>query len=125
MRTTLFVTGQAFFLVATLFFFQPIPAAAQNVQNPLRPNPSQVVQPPSLQPSAPSTGKPQATTPEKSAEPRSKRERSNAQKANDERMRACGKEWRENKDKLKAAGKTWKTFGPECRAKLKAQAPKT
>lgn len=53
--------------------------------------------------------------------PKAKRKRSEAQLANDNRMRACGKEWRENKTKLAADGKTWRVFNVECRARLKAQ----
>jgi hypothetical protein len=52
--------------------------------------------------------------------PKAKRARSEAQLANDQRMKACGVEWRTNKTALSAAGKTWKTFMPECRARLKA-----
>lgn len=54
-------------------------------------------------------------------EPKAKRQRSAAQLANDNRMRACGQEWRANKTALQAQGKTWLTFSTECRARLKAQ----
>jgi hypothetical protein len=83
------------------------------IQNPLRPASPPVA-------AQPAPGENKADDKSKSSS-KPKAERSEAQKANDNRMRACGKEWRENKDKLKAAGKTWKTFGPDCRAKLKAE----
>lgn len=53
--------------------------------------------------------------------PRQARERSPAQKANDERMRACGAEWRAKKAELSARGETWRKFSVECRARLKAK----
>jgi hypothetical protein len=99
---------------------------APSVQNPLRPSsPPITTQPTPMQPKMDDKSKSKMEAPkadmktDDSAKP--KAERSEAQKANDDRMRACGKEWRENKEKLKAAGKTWKTFGPECRAKMKAE----
>jgi len=50
-----------------------------------------------------------------------KRPRSPAQRANDERMRACGREWRVRKEALRAEGWTWYRFSAECRARLKGQ----
>lgn len=50
---------------------------------------------------------------------RTKRPRSPAQLANDERLRACGREWRAQKDALKAQGLTWYRFSAECRKRLK------
>lgn len=79
--------------------------------NPLRPASSQKAAP------APAAT-PQAPAKEEAAKP--KRARSPAQLANDNRMRACGKEWRENKAKLAAAGKTWRVYNVECRARMKA-----
>ncbi len=58
-------------------------------------------------------GKPEAQT-------RPRRERSQAQKANDDRMRACGAEWRTKKTELTAQGETWRKFSVACRARLKA-----
>ena len=52
------------------------------------------------------------------AEPKAeKKPRSEAQKKNDERMRACGKEWRAAKAANKTDGKTWRQFSTECRRK--------
>lgn len=55
------------------------------------------------------------------AKPRAARERSPAQKANDDRMRACGTEWRAKKAELSAKGETWRKFSVDCRARLKAK----
>jgi hypothetical protein len=60
------------------------------------------------------------TTPAAEPAAKPKRPRSPAQLANDNRMRACGKEWRENKPKLTAQGKTWRVYNVECRARMKA-----
>lgn len=78
-------------------------------QNPLRPGNARTATPPQASP-APST-----------EAPKPKRQRSEAQLANDNRMRACGAEWRANKAALTAQGKTWRVFNVECRARLKAQ----
>lgn len=87
-------------------------ALAQTV--PAQPNP--------LRPGNASTATPPQATPAPSAEaPKPKRQRSEAQLANDNRMRACGAEWRANKAALTAQGKTWRVFNVECRARLKAQ----
>lgn len=98
-------------LVASGAFAQTTPAP----QNPLRPQatPRATTQPqtaPAPQAQAAPTG-----------EQRPKRQRSEAQLANDNRMRACGAEWRQNKAALAAQGKTWRVFNVECRARLKAQ----
>lgn len=98
-------------LPATLALAQTTPAP----QNPLRPATTR---------SAPATP-PAATAPAAQAPaaeaPKPKRQRSEAQLANDNRMRACGQEWRQNKAALQAQGKTWRVFNVECRARLKAQ----
>ena len=99
---------------ASLSFAQTTPAPS----NPLRPNTSRTA------PAATPAPAPQQTAPTPQAEttaPKAKRARSEAQLANDNRMRACGAEWKANKPALTAQGKTWKTFMPECRARLKAQ----
>lgn len=91
-------------------------ASAQTApQNPLRPASTRTA------PAAEATTAATAQTANAEA-PKPKRKRSEAQLANDNRMRACGKEWRENKAKLTASGKTWRVFNVECRARLKAQA---
>jgi hypothetical protein len=81
-------------------------------QNPLRPSSTRAATPPAAPQAAPAA--------QAGEEVKGKRQRSAAQLANDNRMRACGKEWRENKAKLTAQGKTWLTFSTECRARLKA-----
>lgn len=84
--------------------------------NPLRPAGSQ-----KAAPTAPAAAPAPAPAPKADAkEAKPKRARSPAQLANDNRMRACGKEWRENKAKLTAAGKTWRVYNVECRARMKA-----
>ncbi len=98
-------------LPATLALAQTAPAP----QNPLRPghhaqrarNPAAATAPAAQAPAAEA--------------PKPKRQRSEAQLANDNRMRACGQEWRQNKAQLTAQGKTWRVFNVECRARLKAQ----
>lgn len=87
---------------ASLAWAQTSPAP----QNPLRPANTRSASPPAA---------PNAET------PKPKRQRSEAQLANDNRMRACGAEWRANKSALAAQGKTWRVFNVECRARLKAQ----
>jgi hypothetical protein len=85
------------------------PGISQNAPpNPLRPAASSTLPP------APAAEAP------KTKPPKAKRARSEAQLANDQRMKACGAEWRTNKAALSAEGKTWKTYMPECRARLKA-----
>jgi hypothetical protein len=78
------------------------------------------LQPAFAQTTAPRTAKPAAEA--KADSPtRPKRERSPAQKANDDRMRACGAEWRTRKAELSAKGETWRKFSVDCRARLKAR----
>lgn len=86
----------------------PYGADAQTA-NPLRPAPGV---------SAPAA--PAATTPAAAPAEKVKRARSPAQLANDNRMRACGAEWRANKAALTAQGKNWRSYSTECRARLKA-----
>ena len=95
-------------LPATVALAQTAPAP----QNPLRPAATRT---------APAAEAPTVQVAAAEA-PKTKRKRSDKQLANDNRMRACGKEWRENKAKLTAEGKTWRVFNVECRARLKAQA---
>ena len=78
--------------------------------NPLRPSTNRTATPPAQ-------AAPAATT----EAPKPKRQRSEAQLANDNRMRACGADWRANKAALQAQGKTWRVFNVECRARMKAQ----
>jgi len=71
------------------------------------------------------TAKPVADPPkaESAAQPetkKAKKPRSEAQKKNDERMRACGKEWRAAKAANKTNGQNWRQFSTECRRKKKA-----
>lgn len=89
--------------------------------NPLRPAATRNTAPATAPTTAPTTAPAPAATPAAEA-PKAKRARSEAQLANDNRMRACGQEWRAGKDKLKAEGKTWRVFNVECRARLKAAA---
>jgi hypothetical protein len=86
---------------------QSVPAP----QNPLRPGNARTAAPPAQQ----------ATPAPTTEAPKPKRQRSEAQLANDNRMRACGAEWRANKAALSAQGKTWRVFNVECRARMKAQ----
>lgn len=96
-------------LPASLAFAQTAPQPT----NPLRPGNTRTAPPPQATPQA---------APNTNAEaPKPKRQRSQAQLANDNRMRACGQEWRQNKAALEAQGKTWRVFNVECRARLKAQ----
>ena len=67
------------------------------------------------QPPLSSKGDVSTPAPKKQTKPRSA-----AQQKNDERMRACGKEWREAKAANKTGGKTWREFSTECRKKKKA-----
>lgn len=96
------------------------PALAQSAAapaNPLRPGGSSP--PPARTAPAPDVA---AEAGKKKDEAKPRRKRSEAQLANDNRMRACGQEWRANREKLKTQGQTWLTFSKECRARLKAQA---
>jgi hypothetical protein len=49
-----------------------------------------------------------------------KKPRSAAQKKNDERMKACGQEWRIAKASQKTGGKNWREFSRDCRRQKKA-----
>ncbi len=71
------------------------------------------------------TTKPASDPPkvENAAQPetkKAKKPRSEAQKKNDERMRACGKEWRTAKATNKTNGQTWRQFSLDCRKRKKA-----
>ena len=104
--------------LATLALALGLPASVALAQTmPAQPNP--------LRPSATTRSAPAATAPATQAPaaeaPKPKRKRWEAQLANDNRMRACGQEWRQNKAQFMAAGKTWRVFNVECRARLKAQ----
>lgn len=94
----------ALLFAPALTFAQTSPAA----QNPLRPSNAPKA---SAAPAAPAAG-------DETSKP--KRARSQAQLANDERLRACGKQWRENKASLQAKGQTWLSFSADCRKRLKA-----
>jgi hypothetical protein len=102
------VFGSVFALLAmiTLSAAQTTPQPA----NPLRPGSAR-----SAPANPPAAAAPDAET------ARPKRQRSPAQLANDNRMRACGAEWRANKARLTAQGQNWRSFNVECRARLKAQ----
>ena len=91
-------------LLTLILLVAPLPALAQTAK------PAQEV--PKADALKPDTA---ATTPKKEKKPRSE-----AQKKNDERMRACGKEWRAAKAANKTEGKNWRQFSTECRRKKKA-----
>ena len=108
MRKTLLLAGCILSLA--------LPAAAQT--NPLQPRPGAAA------PAAPTTRTAPATTTAaapatETAKP--KRPRSEAQLKNDERLRACGAEWRANKDALTKKGYNWIKYSGECRKRLAAQ----
>ncbi len=91
--------------LAMALLMAPVPALAQTVK-----------------PSTPDAAKADAQKGD-AAQPETKKQkkpRSEAQKKNDERMRACGKEWRAAKAANKTDGKTWRQFSTECRRKKKA-----
>jgi len=67
-------------------------------------------------PSAAPAATPAAAPTTKPAAKPAKKERSAAQIANDNRMKACGAEWRALKPEAKK-GKTWTQFLKTCRAK--------
>lgn len=83
----------------------PLPLRAQTA----------VPAPAPAQPPSSSKGDVTAPAPKKQKKPRSA-----AQQKNDDRMRACGKEWRDAKAANKTGGKTWREFSTECRKKKKA-----
>lgn len=104
-----------FVLAIALLGVMPAAWAQSNAPHPLRPASAP---PPATQPPAPARAEPPLPT--RAAPPaKAKRPRSPAQLANDERMRACGKEWRAQKEALKAQGLTWYRFSAECRKRLK------
>lgn len=71
-------------------------------------------------PASHDAAKADALKPETSAAPKKeKKPRSEAQKKNDERMRACGTEWRAAKAANKTEGKSWREFSKDCRRKKK------
>lgn len=97
------------YVVLAALMAAPLPTLAQNTAPAVSPAPS---------PAKPaSQGKGDAATTEikKQNKPRSE-----AQKKNDERMRACGQEWRAAKAANKTGGKSWREFSTECRRKKKA-----
>jgi len=60
---------------------------------------------------------------ESAAQPETKKAnkpRSEAQKKSDERMRACGREWRVAKAANKTNGQTWRQYSLDCRKRKKA-----
>jgi hypothetical protein len=101
-------------LVAACLLAFSLPAAAQT--NPLQQRPNTPA------PSAPARAKPAqtaATPATETAKP--KRARSEAQLKNDERLRACGAEWRGDKEALTKKGYNWIKYSVECRKRLAAQ----
>ncbi|KQU50808.1 hypothetical protein ASG72_13275 [Bosea sp. Leaf344] len=96
-------------LITACLMALSLPAAAQTAGNPLQPRPGATA------PAA--SAKENATT--EAAKP--KRPRSEAQLKNDNRLRACGAEWRANKAKLTAQGYNWIKYSGECRKRLAAQ----
>lgn len=91
-----------------------LPAAAQT--NPLQPRPTTPA------PSTPARTAPAATPAAPAAETaKPKRARSEAQLKNDNRLRACGAEWRANKADLTKKGYNWIKYSTECRKRLAAQ----
>jgi hypothetical protein len=55
------------------------------------------------------------------AKPKPKRARSEAQLKNDNRLRACGAEWRADKAALTKKGYNWIRYSTECRKRLAAR----
>ncbi len=104
--------------LATLALALGLPASVALAQT--APAPQNPLRPTATTRSAPAATAPATQAPAAEA-PKPKRQRSEAQLANDNRMRACGQEWRQNKAKLTAEGKTWRAFNVECGARLKAQ----
>lgn len=100
---------RATLLITACLLLTALPATAQTSGNPLQPRPGAST--------AATAAKPAATT--ETAKP--KRPRSEAQLKNDNRLRACGAEWRANKPKLTAQGYNWIKFSGECRKRLAAQ----
>ncbi len=90
-----------------------LPAAAQTSGNPLQQRPGAAA------PSAPARAA--TTTAAAPATAKPKRARSEAQLKNDNRLRACGAEWRANKPELTKKGYNWIKYSGECRKRLAAQ----
>ncbi len=91
-----------------------LPAAAQT--NPLQQRPGAAA------PSAPARAAPAITAAAPAAETtKPKRARSEAQLKNDNRLRACGAEWRANKPELTKKGYNWIRYSTECRKRLAAR----
>ncbi len=85
-----------------------LPAAAQT--NPLQ-----------QRPAAPARTAPASTAAPAAEAAKPKRARSEAQLKNDNRLRACGAEWRANKPDLTKKGYNWIKYSTECRKRLAAQ----
>ncbi|MBX9907759.1 MAG: hypothetical protein K2Z25_03515 [Beijerinckiaceae bacterium] len=85
-----------------------LPAAAQT--NPLQ-----------QRPAAPARTAPATTASPAAEAAKPKRARSEAQLKNDNRLRACGAEWRANKPDLTKKGYNWIKYSTECRKRLAAQ----
>lgn len=85
-----------------------VPAAAQT--NPLQ-----------QRPAAPARTAPATTAAPAAETTKPKRARSEAQLKNDNRLRACGAEWRANKPELTKKGYNWIKYSTECRKRLAAQ----
>jgi hypothetical protein len=100
-------------LVAAALLAFGLPAIAQT--NPLQQRPNTPA------PSAPARAKPATTAATATETAKPKRARSEAQLKNDERLRACGAEWRGDKEALTKKGYTWIKYSVECRKRLAAQ----
>jgi hypothetical protein len=101
-------------LVAACLLAFSLPAIAQT--NPLQQRPNTPA------PSAPARAKPAQSAAEPATETaKPKRARSEAQLRNDERLRACGAEWRADKEALTKKGYNWIKYSVECRKRLAAQ----
>ena len=96
-------------LISACLLCLALPAAAQTAGNPLQ-----------QRPGAATAAAPAKTT-EAAEKAKPKRARSEAQLKNDNRLRACGAEWRANKPKLTAQGYNWIKYSGECRKRLAAQ----
>ena len=96
------------YLVLAALMAAPLPVLAQNAAPAASPATSAAK--PATQ------GKSDAAAPDIKKQ---KKPRSEAQKKNDERMRACGQEWRAAKAANKTGGKSWREFSTECRRKKK------
>ena len=97
-----------FFFAAACALALAFPAAAQT--NPLQ-----------QRPAAPARTAPATTAAPAAETAKPKRARSEAQLKNDNRLRACGAEWRANKPDLTKKGYNWIKYSTECRKRLAAQ----